>query len=235
MVLFAASCIILWTSARSSSGKLDLISWIYLLPSLQELDCKEVKWSQSRSVVSNSVTPWIIYSPWNSPGQNTGVGSLSLFQGIFPTQGSNPGQGRLPKNWYLLSVVLEKNPQCPLDSKEIKPFNLKENQPWILTGRTDASGRSNILVICCEQPNYWKSPWCWERLRAGEEGIRGWVSWLVSLMQWTWAWTNFRRWWVTGRPGALESMGCRESDTTGGLNNIFEHMAYDSFKMQMFL
>ena len=31
------------------------------------------------------------YSPWNPPGQNTGVGSLSLLQGIFPTQGSNPG------------------------------------------------------------------------------------------------------------------------------------------------
>ena len=32
-----------------------------------------------------------LYSPWNSPGQNIGVGSLSLLQGIFPTQGSNPG------------------------------------------------------------------------------------------------------------------------------------------------
>ena len=32
-----------------------------------------------------------IYSPWNSPGQNTGVGSLSLLQGIFPTQESNSG------------------------------------------------------------------------------------------------------------------------------------------------
>ena len=31
------------------------------------------------------------YSPWNSPGQNTGAGSLSLLQGIFPTQGSKPG------------------------------------------------------------------------------------------------------------------------------------------------
>ena len=30
-----------------------------------------------------------LYSPWNSPGQNTGVGSFSLLQGIFPTQGSN--------------------------------------------------------------------------------------------------------------------------------------------------
>jgi len=41
-------------------------------------------------VVSSAVTPWAIY-PWNSPGQNTGVGSCSLLQGIFPTQESNPG------------------------------------------------------------------------------------------------------------------------------------------------
>ena len=41
--------------------------------------------------MSNSSWPHELYSPWNSPGQNTGVGSLSLLQGIFPTQGSNPG------------------------------------------------------------------------------------------------------------------------------------------------
>ena len=35
--------------------------------------------------------PYGLYSPRNSPGQNTGVGSLSLLQGIFPTRGSNPG------------------------------------------------------------------------------------------------------------------------------------------------
>ena len=43
--------------------------------------------SKSHSVVSNSLQPHGLYSPWNSPGQNTGVGSLSLLQGIFPTQG----------------------------------------------------------------------------------------------------------------------------------------------------
>ena len=47
--------------------------------------------SESRSVVYNSLQPHGLYSPWNSPGQNTGVGSLSLLQGIFPTQGSSPG------------------------------------------------------------------------------------------------------------------------------------------------
>ena len=38
--------------------------------------------------MSNSLQPHELYSPWNSPSQNTGVGSLSLLQGIFPTQGS---------------------------------------------------------------------------------------------------------------------------------------------------
>ena len=41
--------------------------------------------------MSDSLWPHVLYSPWNSPGQNTGVGSLSLLQGIFPTQGLNPG------------------------------------------------------------------------------------------------------------------------------------------------
>ena len=41
--------------------------------------------------------------PWNSPGQNTGVGSRSLFQGIFPTQGLNPGLPHCRQILYCLS------------------------------------------------------------------------------------------------------------------------------------
>ena len=56
----------------------------------------EVKWSVSRSVESNSLRPYGLYffgllCPWNSPGKNTGVGSYSLLQEIFPTQRSYPG------------------------------------------------------------------------------------------------------------------------------------------------
>ena len=40
--------------------------------------------------MSSSLRPRGLYSPWHSPGQNTGAGSLSLLQGIFPTQASNP-------------------------------------------------------------------------------------------------------------------------------------------------
>ena len=46
---------------------------------------------------------YTVYSPWNSPGQNTGVGSLSLLQGIFPTQGSNPGLPHCRQILYQLS------------------------------------------------------------------------------------------------------------------------------------
>ena len=47
--------------------------------------------SESRSVVSNCLQPHGLYSPWNFPGQNTGVGSHSLLQEIFQTQGLNRG------------------------------------------------------------------------------------------------------------------------------------------------
>ena len=53
--------------------------------------------------MSNSLGPHELYSPWNSPGQNTGVDSLSLHQGIFPTQGSNPGLPHYRQILYQLS------------------------------------------------------------------------------------------------------------------------------------
>ena len=61
----------------------------------------KVKWSESRSVVSDSL--WSLYSSWNSLGQNTGVGSLSVLHGIFPTQGSNPGLPHCRQSLYQLS------------------------------------------------------------------------------------------------------------------------------------
>ena len=50
-----------------------------------------------------TLRPHGLYSLWNSPGQNTGVGSLSLLQGIFPTQASNPGLKHCRQILYQLS------------------------------------------------------------------------------------------------------------------------------------
>ena len=59
--------------------------------------------SESGSIMSDSLQPQGLYSPWNSLGQNTGVGNLSLLQGIFPTQGWNPGLPHCRQILYQLS------------------------------------------------------------------------------------------------------------------------------------
>ena len=59
--------------------------------------------SESHSVVSDSLWLHGLCTPWNFPGQNTGVSSLSLLQGILPTQGSNPGLLHCRRILYQLS------------------------------------------------------------------------------------------------------------------------------------
>ena len=68
----------------------------------------KVKWKwKSLSCVQFFATLGLC-SPWNSPGQNTGVGCLSILQGIFPTQGSNPG---LPHyRWILYQLSYKGSP-----------------------------------------------------------------------------------------------------------------------------
>ena len=83
--------------------------------------CVLKKKKKSHSVVSDSLRPFGLYSPWNSSGQNTGVGSCSLLQGIFPTQGLNAGlphcrrilyqpshQGSPCSSLHLKNVLLKK-------------------------------------------------------------------------------------------------------------------------------
>ena len=56
--------------------------------------------------------------------------------------------------------------------------------------------------------NSLERPWCWERLKAGGEGGEsGWDGWMASPNQCTWVWASSRRWWGTGKPGVLQSMG----------------------------
>ena len=80
--------------------------------------------SKSRSVVSNSLGPHGLYSPWNSPGQNTEVGSLSLLQGIFPTQGSNPGFPHC--RWILYQLSHKGSPRI----LEWVAYPFSSRSPW---------------------------------------------------------------------------------------------------------
>ena len=106
-------------------------------------------------------------------------------------------------------MVLEKTPESPLDSKEIKPVNSKRNQPWTFIGRTDAEAEASILwPPDVKRQLTRKRLWCWEGLKTGgEEDDRGQDGWMASLTQWTWVWASSGRWWRTGKPGVLQSMG----------------------------
>ena len=67
---------------------------------------------------------------------------------------------------------------------------------------------SNTLATWCEELTHLKRPWCWDRLKVGGEGGDwGWDAWMASLTWWTWVWANSGRWWWTGKPGVLKSMG----------------------------
>ena len=72
--------------------------------------------------MSDSLWPHGLYNPWNSLGQNTGVGSFSLLRGIFTTQGSNPG---LPHcRWILLPAEPQGKPNSELVATIIYCFQL---------------------------------------------------------------------------------------------------------------
>ena len=111
------------------------------------------------------------------------------------------------KNWYFQTVMLEKTLESPLDSKEIKPVNPKGNESWICTGRTDDEAEALIFWPADAELTLWKSPWCWERLKAGEGDDRGWDDFTTSSTWWTQVWVNSGRWWRTGKPGKLQFMG----------------------------
>ena len=74
-----------------------------------------------------------------------------------------------------------------------------------------------ILVTWCDQRLIGKihvagKDWGQKEKRASEDEMS-------SPMQWRWTWASFGRWWGTGKPGMLQSMGYKEADMTGWLNN----------------
>ena len=129
-------------------------------------------------------------------------------------------EGRVPKNWCLQSVVLQKTPESPLGWKEIKPVNLKRNPPWILIEKTDAE--SEALVFWSSDANNWligKVPdagkdWGQKEKRVSEDEMAGWhhrcngheVGQTPGDGQ------------GQGGPVCCSPWGCKELYTTGWLN-----------------
>ena len=90
----------------------------------------------------------------------------------------------VPRNWCFQIVVLEKTVESPLDGKEIKPVNPKENEPWIFIGRTDAEAKAPIFWppdvknwLIGKDPDAGKD-WGQEEKGVIEDEMVGWHQWL---------------------------------------------------------
>ena len=107
--------------------------------------------SESHSVMSNSLGPHGLYSPWNSLGQNTEVDSLSLLQGIFPIQGQNPGLLHCRQILYQLihkgSQRILQRVAYPFSSRSFRPRGLMQCRQIIYQLSYQGSSSSKIKTL----------------------------------------------------------------------------------------
>ena len=116
-------------------------------------------------------------------------------------------ESRTLNNWCYWTVVLEKTFESSLDCKEVKPVNRRGNQPWIFIGRTDAKVEAPVLWL--PGAKNWlteKDPHAGKDWRQEEKGTTE-DEMVWSPTHWTWVWPSSVRWWRTGKPGVLHSMG----------------------------
>ena len=146
------------------------------------------------------------------------MGCHFLLQRIFPTQGSKPAclhcrrilyhlsyQGRIglsAKELMLSKCGAGEDSWESLECKEIKPVISKGIHP-------EYSLEGLMLKLQYFDHLMWRAKSLEKALMLGkiEGSDRGWDGWMASMTQWTWVWANSGRWWRTGRPGVLQSMG----------------------------
>ena len=97
------------------------------------------------------------------------------------TNQENHREGWASKNWCFWFVALEKTLESPLDSKEIKPVNPKQNQPWIFVGSTDTEAEAPILWLPdAKSQLIWKDPNAAKDWGQEEKGRQR-MKWLKSI------------------------------------------------------
>ena len=109
---------------------------------------------------------------------------------------------------YISKALLKKTLDSPLDCKEIQPVHPKGNQSWIFIGRTDAEAETPILGHLMRRTDSLKKTLMLGKIEGGRRRRRlGWDGWTAKLTRWTWVWASSGRWWRTGKPGVLQSVG----------------------------
>ena len=120
------------------------------------------------------------------------------------------------KNCCFWTVVLEKTLERPLDCKEIQPVHPKGNQSWILEGLM-LKLKLQYFGCLMQRTDSLKKTLMLGKIEGGRRERQR-MRWMASWTQWTWVWVNSGSWWWTGRPGMLQSMGCKELDAAKWLN-----------------
>ena len=127
--------------------------------------------------MSDSLQPHVLYSPWNSPGQNTGVGSLSLLQRIFSTQGLNPGL--LHCGWILYQ--LSHKGSLGILEWVAYPFSSRSSWPKIKLGSSALQADSLPTELSGKPYQGWEDPL--EEGTAIRSSILAWrIPWTVQFM-----------------------------------------------------
>ena len=86
--------------------------------------------------------------------------------------------------------------------------SILKDWPWIFIGRSGAEAELQYFGYLMWRSDSLEKTLCWVRLRARREGgNRKLDGWMASSTQWTWVRANSRRWWRTGKPEILHSMG----------------------------
>ena len=126
----------------------------------------------------------------------------------------------VPKNWCFWTVVLEKTLRVPWTARRSNQSVLKEISPKYSLEGLMLKLKLQYFGHLMERTDSLKSPWCWEKLKAGGEGHnRGWDGWMVSLTQWTWVCAHSRRQWRIGSHMNYSPWDLKKLDTTSPLNN----------------
>jgi len=132
--------------------------------------------------MSNSLRPHGLFSPWNSPGQNTGGGSLSLLQGIFPTQELNPGL--LHCRWLLYQLNHKGSPRI----LECVAYPFSRGSSWL----------RNQTRISCIAGDLDSIPGLGRSLGEGKgyplqySGLENSMDWIVHGVSKSWTWWGFK-------------------------------------------
>ena len=102
--------------------------------------------------------------------------------------------------------------------KEIQPVHPKGDQSWVFIGRTDSEWKLQYFGHLMRRANSLEKTLMLGKTECKRRRGRQRMRWLDGIIQWTWVWVNSGSWWWRGRPGMLQSMGCKESDTAERLN-----------------